>query len=634
MDLLPSELKLAICYHTRGVSVSDLASLSLTGRTWRQLALPLLFEGLRITYRNSSYYGRLHHLVAKLQRGAEPLPFLKYVRRLEFLCLQDHLDYTKEKQRLNKVKEWGPYLIRYNQPATQDGFLEQHLQDLFSARPLIFHEQGMDMVGELDWEALVLLISLLTRLEEFTYSALNQFPDWLHDALMKHRPNCRLNILGAQPLDSGCANWTAKPLSLDLLFSNNLRTFAAQFPFAVDFMPPGAHGDYSIEVLRFLFASPSLKHLILEPLNNVLSLNAFRRKWREAADSIEPVLVAQLESLSFKGWGPWENVIYDLADMLDISSLRSLEIPFQHNDTRFFHVAPKLINLERLFATFGCGRGHGRIGAEDPENSISALLALQPLQYLSIRGLRSVHSLNRLLGRHGEALRGLILEPDCPPWSCAPFAQGPGGDLYPILESTDIKHIAQACPKLHELRLQLRRYEGTLRECESYRAFRHFRALSTLVLDLDCDPRDRPINHDPIPGRNALSNNILRSAFINAATDESLVRGIWSLLATPTLKTLRIAPFGYLDFPTTSHDIFRIVAKPFILTRVFGTTEPNIEELARLAGDVWTDNSRIPNWRMHVYPGAKSVYQRIWPRTGVIDDWVWDWKSFPLRADG
>ncbi|KAL3464663.1 hypothetical protein BJX64DRAFT_87886 [Aspergillus heterothallicus] len=440
--------------------------------------------------------------------------------------------------------------------------------------------------------------------------------------------------MGPQPLDTELESWTGKPHLLHFLYSDNLHTLTVRFPCSVHPWHYGGVGDYSTELLPFLFTLPNLKNLILEPAASDLPLEVFRRKWRKAANLIKPVPAAHLDSLTLMGWGPWENVIYDLANAVDVSSIRSLEIPLQQDDTLFAPVTPRLTNLERLFVTLGRGGESGRIGATDPGNTISALLAIPPLRYLAIRGLRDIHNLRLLLKWHGNTLQGLILEPDCPPWSCEPIAQGPGGDLYPVLESSDIESIAQACPNLQEIRLQLRRHQGSSHECKTYRAFRHFQSLTSLILDLDCEPRERPVNRDL---HTTKITAIIRSAFINAATDEALVRGIWSLIANPNLRTLRVAPFGYLDLPRTSHDIFRIIAKPFILTRVPGELEPAVEEIAQLAGNIWTDNSQKPNWRQYVYPQARRIYQQIWPPIGNDgddddDDWVRNWRSFPLAA--
>jgi hypothetical protein len=135
-------------------------------------------------------------------------------------------------------------------------------------------------------------------------------------------------------------------------------------------------------------------------------------------------------------------------------------------------------------------------------------------------------------------LKGLAIQP-CPAIRKGPGAERYRGYKYPYLDSEAINNLADLCPKLEELRVQVKRSAGSVAECAVYRALGRFALLRNLILDLDC-------NSQPQQGVSELPTSV-QEMLINAAIDEALVTAIWNLItdqqASQNLQNLRCTPF-------------------------------------------------------------------------------------------
>ncbi|KAL3452981.1 hypothetical protein BJX65DRAFT_302881 [Aspergillus insuetus] len=237
-----------------------------------------------------------------------------------------------------------------------------------------------------------------------------------------------------------------------------------------------------------------------------------KRKWAELAAAVSPMPACSLESISLFGR---LYILPNLATVVDLSCVRSLEIQVIEDSGVLEQAASVLNNPERLFLTVwqvAQNRDLRRIY----DRVVTAIRTFHPLKHISLCGLSSITDLKRIIEVHGRTLQCLVLTPEL---VTGHIYNGEMVDYrYPELTNSEIAHLNQACPNLQELRLPFRRSAGSPRECNMYRALGQFRNLHTLILDLQFNSKfqlDRPIY---------LSET--RTSFINAATDEKLALDI------------------------------------------------------------------------------------------------------------
>jgi hypothetical protein len=278
---------------------------------------------------------------------------------------------------------------------------------------------------------------------------------------------------------------------------------------------------------------------------------------------------------------------------------------------------------------------------------MAAVLAVKPLKYLCLRGLREATNLHRILDYHGATLHGLSLEPYVRDHSCGPEE---GSYKYPKIAASDLILMAKTCPALAELRLQIRRSEGDTQECEVYRALGQFPRLRTLILDLHFDPRERGPDADTVrrmyPSRfdddeeegeedDAVDPAIFRTTLINAATDETLALRIWNLIASSQpsrcLQNLHLAPFGLEMYSPDESYYLIFLARSFLVSR-FGVEDPVVEEIGRMAWLVWQEDTYGPGGPCVLPRSGDEVVAELWPNLAGRDDWSSGWESFPLEA--
>jgi hypothetical protein len=133
-----------------------------------------------------------------------------------------------------------------------------------------------------------------------------------------------------------------------------------------------------------------------------------------AARAIQPVLLASLESLTLLDYAYPTYVLPKLSAIIDLSSFRYLDITLTYDIDLFIGLAPSLVNLERLSAGVSPLRlpdlSTANLSTDNPE-AMAIVLAVKPLKYLCLRGLRETTNLHRILDYHGATLRGSSLEP-------------------------------------------------------------------------------------------------------------------------------------------------------------------------------------------------------------------------------
>jgi hypothetical protein len=469
----------------------DLSALSRTSRKYQEIVAPFFYSSLRIQFRDLETLQKAVNEV--LERPGQL--FLKYARVLDIVCVQPPWLDTEKSQELWELKDWGREYVHWAESATiRNAFLEPQLRSSSCARGIGFPlcELGTYCPGDSvqGWAPVAELISRLNHLEELNFVADNTaFVSTLLEAITAHHPACCLNIWSHQEVEASRKSLTEAddtPFDLNTLRSKALRALAV----TIDRKFSDDDGyDQVDEMLPFLFTGANLKHLIISVTSGPRSdIEQSKREWAEAARALQPTSSAQLESLTFRDHVSPVYLLPKFASIIDLSRLRSLDITPAEDTRLFLDFAPELTTLERLFIGISPLRLPNISTAHvytDNAEAISAVLAIKPLKYLCLRGLREASNLHRITTHHGPTLRGLILEPYARDNN---IGAAYGSFIYPKLGPSNIRLLAKHCPDLKELRLQLRRSEGDSRECDIYRAFGHFQKLRRLILDLHFDP--------------------------------------------------------------------------------------------------------------------------------------------------
>ncbi|KAJ0424016.1 hypothetical protein BJY00DRAFT_309826 [Aspergillus carlsbadensis] len=633
----------------------DLSALSRTGRCYHEIAAPFLYRSLRIQFRDPDTLWEAVHEILNNPRAGKL--FCQHARRLDLVCLKPSSPGTEKGEQLWKSRDWGMEYVHWQHLATiGDAFLEPQLRSSTCVAGLGFPIDELGTYPSTDWEAVTELISRIRRLDEFNFVAkAAAFEPALLDAINEHHPGCCVNICALQHVERSVIpadEASVGRFDLNALHSRNVRTLGV----AISRKYANYGGaQYVADLIPFLVNPPNLKHLIIHaPWERPDEIDRCIPGWETVSRDTPTTSSARMESLTLLDMGRSISLLPELADAADLTLLKSLDLALDQETHHVVNLAPDLVSLERLFI----GVSPLRL-SDDPYASefdphvdsgvaVSAILAFRPLRYLCIRGLREVSNLHRILAYHGQTLHGLSLEPYV--WD---HSRGgiDGCYKYPQLTPSDIVQVATSCPSLEELRLQIRRSEGNGAECNLYKAFGHLQNLRTLILDLHFDPRDRPAHPDSLRLRSPhpdatdedeeIDPGVFRTTLINAATDESLARAIWNIVAAAQphqshqpprrLRNLRIVPFGF-DLYTPDEIYFLIfLARSFLVSRV-GRGDPVVREIGRMAWTVWQEDAYGPGDPCLLPLGADEVVAALWPALSGRGEWSSGWASFPLDS--
>ncbi|KGO48681.1 hypothetical protein PEX1_035780 [Penicillium expansum] len=562
MNRLPPELLHQICLSLHADGLDSRTTLSIFSRlnhTCYGIAAPLVYQHLSVIFWDRQ---TLRETVSELTEEGLGRQFVKYARKLSIICLDPYTG-NSPRARSGQLEGYKLGLSRdvEGDLAAKNTFLESHLTD-----PSLCRAAAFDLLtswssyrkSQRDWDPLATLIARLYHLGQIDFLVQDNFPISLQEAISQHHPNCLLNLWSSQNVSTSVPGLKklANPqlweqiaddnpvIDVNLLRLQGLHTFAVQIPGKSD----GNSGRIELdEMLPFLFLAPNLKHLLLEdPTRHRLPMDMLKEEWHKFAVTMQPVPISSLQSISIGRPGPYEDILLKLANIVDLSQLRSLQINATHDTAVLTRVPALFPNLERLFiSTNGYGWGRPSLSTDD-DIGIAAIRAFNPLKYLYLDGFRSVSSLNQILQRHGLSLKGLIVIPCIQPMNRPDEAHFRYN--YPELDAFDISQLAKSCPQLEELRIPIKRSMGSQEECEMYKALGNFSSLRSLVLDLHFDPRSRPVYRIE-----QVEASVLQEIFVNATMDEKLALQIWHLIssnqASRRLQHLRVAPFGHESLP-------------------------------------------------------------------------------------
>ncbi|KAL2849280.1 hypothetical protein BJX68DRAFT_267132 [Aspergillus pseudodeflectus] len=625
MESLPIEILRTICILLRDGNSNDLCSFRRASHFHSQVATPVLFE--RLTVRLQSPYScvETHDSLAELSRAGLGRHYLKYARTLSVVAIRNLLE-NHRLEYTTRLKALERNLFDHIPRAARDSFLDSALVTGVTPQP---NSSGwkwiFDIYAPEDWNPLISLVSRLEHLTELNYGVPNIFPEPLLQTLATQHPDCVLNIWDGHwlprdsdtPLERTGFAWSGymprggssaalidrtlisssparhPPASPSQYSLDHLRSFCAQCPVAWQRTTAPPHHTWLqlTEHLPFLAACPNLQHLRIYQSSHSASYNeivAAQAKWRALVSSTNLTPRARLHSLTIAGFGPREPMLSTVADIFDLSSLRSLDIHVAYDASILQHVAPRLSQLTRLFIDLDLERD------DDPnlslqENSptvITAILAFHPLQHLCLRGARSPSSLHTILSHHGPSLTSLLIEV-----SEYGRSMTDDGPKFPNCSPADIAAIGASCPHLRDLRIPIQRTQGDPGEYDKYVALgAAFPNLHSLLLDLHCYTRTWPFNREWRPAGPAL-----REILVNAATDSDLARGIWDAVesgaaqwrgssssTTSRLSRLTCIPFGANSLQLPEAHLVLSIGHSFLVERggvgasQGSTTEPPV----------------------------------------------------------
>ncbi|KAJ5724031.1 hypothetical protein N7488_002066 [Penicillium malachiteum] len=227
-----------------------------------------------------------------------------------------------------------------------------------------------------------------------------------------------------------------------------------------------------------------------------------------------------------------EDILINLTNHVDLPRLHSLEIDNIPATPALSRIGHLFTGLQRLYINLSA-MGFVNPGGVARSHVIEVIRAFPRLKYLRVRSLHSAKDLHRILECHGEALKGLIIEPD--------ISLTRRESLFHkssfTLDASDIHQLVQACPDLEELRVQIKKPSDQNEEI--YKTLGNFPKLKSLVLDL---------HYDPTPDSHILIGVYGRLLLKNAAADNELALRIWDLINSSRktcLQHLRIVPNWY-----------------------------------------------------------------------------------------
>jgi hypothetical protein len=617
-------------------SRTALSTFSRLNHTCYEIAAPLFYHHLSVIFWDPP---TLRKSVSELTEDGQGRRFVKYAKKLSIICLNpDSGNEAQDRPWQLEGCKLGNSRFAEDEPATRNTFLESHLTD-----PSLSHDGGFALLKgssgyreqERDWSPLAALIARLCHLGQIEFLADNDFPIALQEAISQHHPKCQLNLWSRQSLKEQESPPGKDLMSLsdgwgidvNLLRLQGLHTLSVHIPRISE-----GKSDWigQTQILPFLFLPPNLKHLILQKsfTRHRLPITKLNQEWLNCATTTHPMPISSLKSLTISQMGPREYILLKLADIVDISQIRSLQLDELFNPPMLAQTAALFPNLERLFIS---ANGRGWRFPNDDKDGIAAILAFNPLKYLHIRGLSSASSLNQIAQHHGPSLKGLIIEPT------TGFMGKTGSEYYgyqyPELDAFTISQLAKSCPQLEELRLPIKRYMGNQEECEIYKSLGNFSNLYSLVLDLLFDPTPRLANPRP-----ELEASALKTIFVNATMDEKLALQVWHLIslnqASRRLQNLRVMPLGLRCLPNDEHRLVDWFSRSFLITRYNFQNMglPTVKEIGKREREI-RHQSLFQDSDICIPKRLRRVLSDVWPSDPAENSWESVRSSFPLQSN-
>ena len=647
MDSLPNKILSQISTLVIDTHEVSGAALAQASKRLHAVVDPLLLHCLDIILVSRQSIERsIPRIRARLQNG-----FGKYVRQLRIagfaICDETLASPNPQRTDVEPCFSFRPHrdLIAENQKSTN---ISSHNQPKLD---------GEDASWTLVAEALARLLHDLPCLDELHFDYRERFPACLLQALHTCQPHCRLYIINFPIIDVLALDPDVE--LLQLVTSPNL--------YRIRCNANTLNGNGYALTGRVLwhmvqFASPRVKDVQLvryhfpqdEQLGygtHLLSVAADSIAWRELllSDDTSPVTKPVLRRIE-TAMGP-VGTLLSISNMTDPSCLRSLSLTQLYQEELrdldfFIRAGASLRYLSELTLSFMWGNpGFGEI-----------LRKFVPLRKIAIESPTGLDPLDCVTSHHGAALQELRLP-----------------TLHPMIEVNQIRRLAEYCPNISILQVDVRRNQGIRQEKEMYQAIGSMPRLQTLNLRLasNIDVLQVPHCHSlsendggarwddfdreryPADRHGKALNGHVAMSLLNMALDFNLANTIfWCIAAGCSSAQSSTFPLQKLCLSTLREQILGFeaqeeleyvcthISRPMTITRCAKDTEQDLCRIERALPP-------SPHMRGHRYRAKETrplmsqieaVFRRLWPVPSGAkkhpERWPNDWSSLPLEGVG
>lgn len=489
-----------------------------------------------------------------------------------------------------------------------------------------------------DWSPLALFIRELPALRDLVWSGC--VPQSLLDALHDMKRTCRLHVLGFR-LHSLVYDRNS-PRAIDPI-EYALVTSPALYSIKGSFSRYGGYGelDYSPEVLYLIIQglAPNLSNVWLETQDHGAGLDLDRSvalgrpRWRGF------FLNGQTdEEMKLKG---------------GTGSPRNLRLNFYIKPHAFN--AQSMANLRHLHLVWdpdtSLALGNLAVGGHLPHLEMLSLIRInansepdlaavnqilshaKPLRHLHLTGHFSMHTFNLLTRQHGSALRSLWLEPH-PAYYYEPEDVEDDAQALFACSTDAVQKMADRCPHLEELYIEMQRTRGDHREVSIYRALSNLTRLKRLVLLPKCTVH---ADENERTGTCRATVELLKEAFSNHAMDSALARAIFNIISPPGqgyLQYLRIEPQFVTEidnFTSVFHSVMHSLGRNWVCQPTNHQNSIIVREYKARATRKAREHCNTEDWTRSRYReinNYEAMFKDLWPGDGP----PWGrWTSLPLQ---
>ncbi|KJR83361.1 uncharacterized protein SPSK_04091 [Sporothrix schenckii 1099-18] len=499
-----------------------------------------------------------------------------------------------------------------------------------------------------DWLPLAAFLRELPALKDLVWNG--RVPRSVLDALHDAKRPCRLHVLGFRLPSLVYDRETPRAISPD---DFALVTSPALYSIRAPLCRYDVHGalDYSPEVVFLMMQglAPNLANVWLETevLGAGLSLNQSVALGRPAWRGFFLDGPTDEETKLTGGTGSLRNVLCQynaepsIFNAQSMANLRRLQLDW--SEERILALAnlvtagslPRLDMLSLMCIHSSTGPHQAAI------NQI--LRYTKPLRYLCLTGHVTRETMEIVTRHHGASLRTLSLLPYAAGYYVTPPGAYDVRDLFAFSRDA-VELMADRCPHLEEVYVEIQRTRGDPREVAIYRALGKLTRLERVFLRLRCS---LPTNDDMQSPRELVTYESLKEIFSNHAMDAALARAIYDVVSPPAghgpgrrrLNYLRIEPEFVTEvhiFDTLFYDAMHCLGRQWVCQPTKDQNDQSsnnivVRELQAWETRVAREECLEADWpfpRQHIN-NYEAMFQDLWPGDGP----PWDcWTSLPLQT--
>ncbi len=646
LEGLPAEILLRICEYIEGTHKSSLLTFALVSKQCHYAATALLVRTIKLSVRGRK---QLAYDVQQCINRLECTFSVKHVRRLVVEGLmRSQQDDTGEIEPQDRRHRAGSSPYRDDDALSDRRFADIPVAD--QKPPNIVYEEDEA------WKPLANLVRQLPALSDLIYACPSQFSPCLLQALHQHRPNCRLHIHTFSFRSLNQPDLDAHELALaksPCLYSVQVRYDSYDSDGIEDY-----NGEAVLRVVAGL--APNLKEARVFrgaagwSLALMRALETPRKPWQGFALNEQKQISTSgsLRHLQLAGVGSiTRQVVETWSRHTDFSVLRTLELESDIEADALDCLATKcdFPSLTTLVMVLATGNLLEPSTLDHSSLADHFLCSLPSLSTLKLVGDPSHTSLDTILGHHGAALRRLCLSP-------LAFLN------RLVITQREVERIAEHCPLLEDLSLNVPRSKGDAGEVAIYTALGSLSKVQSMFITLDASDRatfmdgdeddaetpndpsfddlDQQFFDGPSSSYRKPRNGHVRDAFINSALDETLARAIFRRISTAKtsgalpLERLKLRVrgggcFGDNSMLCSISDVVGHLGRSWLLERNPRDDRP--DELVATELGRQEREAKESEYPISLGWDVEPIFRKIWPKRGKEDgDWRDDWHSWPL----